>query len=46
MGRSYCKEKLANYKVPAVLVFREAIPKTQTGKFAKKILKQQEEAME
>lgn len=41
--KDYCKAKLANYKVPAVVVFREAIPKTQTGKIAKKMLKQQEE---
>ncbi len=41
--KDYCKEKMAKYKVPSIVVFREGIPKTQTGKIAKKILRQQEE---
>jgi len=43
--RDYCKANIAGYKVPAIVVFREQIPKTQTGKPAKKILKQQEEEL-
>jgi len=43
--KDYCKANIAGYKVPAVVVFREQIPKTQTGKIAKKILKQQEEEL-
>lgn len=42
--KAYCLENIAKYKVPAIVVFRDQIPKTQTGKIAKKILKQQEEA--
>jgi len=41
--KDYCREKMAIYKVPSIVVFREGIPKTQTGKIAKKILRQQEE---
>ncbi len=41
--KAHCSENIARYKVPAIVVFRDQIPKTQTGKIAKKILKKQEE---
>lgn len=40
--KEYCKEKLARYKVPSMVVIRKDLPKTQTGKVQKKILKEQE----
>lgn len=34
----YCKGKLANYKVPRIVEFRDALPKTGSGKINKKLL--------
>ncbi|KAF4360527.1 hypothetical protein F8388_000826 [Cannabis sativa] len=35
----YCREKLPHYMVPKVVVFRDELPKTSTGKIQKFILK-------
>jgi len=35
---SYCREKLASFKVPKVVEFRDELPKSSTGKIAKKLL--------
>jgi len=34
----YCKDKLANYKIPRLIEFREDLPKTPTGKVLKRKL--------
>jgi long-chain acyl-CoA synthetase len=36
---SYCKERLAAYKYPRLVEFREALPKTATGKVLKRALR-------
>ena len=36
---SYCKEKLAAYKYPRIVEFRDALPKTATGKILKRELR-------
>jgi len=36
---AYCKEKLAAYKYPRLVEFREALPKTATGKILKRELR-------
>ncbi len=35
---NYCKDKLANYKIPRLIEFREDLPKTPTGKVLKRKL--------
>ncbi len=40
---AYCKEKLANYKVPKVFEFREELPKSLVGKVLRRVLRQEEE---
>ncbi|GAK03068.1 long-chain-fatty-acid-CoA ligase [Geomicrobium sp. JCM 19037] len=35
---SYCKEKLASYKVPKAIEFLEELPKTAVGKILKREL--------
>lgn len=35
----YCQERLANYKLPKMVEFMEALPKTSTGKILKRALK-------
>lgn len=32
---SYCRKRLANYKVPRIIEFRESLPKTSSGKIKK-----------
>ena len=32
---AYCRERMANYKVPREVEFRESLPKTRTGKIAR-----------
>jgi long-chain acyl-CoA synthetase len=39
----FCKEKLAPYKVPKLVEFRESIPKSAVGKILRKILREEEE---
>jgi acyl-CoA synthetase (AMP-forming)/AMP-acid ligase II len=38
---TYCKERLAGYKAPTSVEFREAIPRTATGKIQKFKLRQE-----
>ena len=40
----FCKEKLAPYKVPKLIEFRESIPKSAVGKILRKVLREEEEA--
>ena len=35
----YCREHLAGYKIPRSVAFVDKLPKTDTGKILKKILK-------
>jgi long-chain acyl-CoA synthetase len=37
--RAYCREKLAPYKVPARVAFRDTLPKTMVGKVLRRVLK-------
>ncbi len=39
---AYCKSKLAAYKVPTAVEFRESLPKTVVGKILRKILREEE----
>jgi long-chain acyl-CoA synthetase len=41
---AFCKEKLATYKVPKLVEFRDALPKSAVGKTLRKILRAEEEA--
>jgi len=41
---AFCKEKLAAYKVPKLVEFRESLPKSAIGKVLRKILREEEEA--
>jgi long-chain acyl-CoA synthetase len=36
---SYCKERVAAYKYPRIVEFRDALPKTATGKILKRELR-------
>ncbi|MGE5253994.1 MAG: AMP-binding enzyme, partial [Planctomycetaceae bacterium] len=40
----FCKEKLAAYKVPKLVEFRDALPKSAIGKILRKVLRAEEEA--
>jgi long-chain acyl-CoA synthetase len=40
----FCKERMANYKYPRVIEFLDEIPKTPTGKFLRRELRQEAEA--
>jgi long-chain acyl-CoA synthetase len=40
----FCRTKLAAYKVPKVVEFRETIPKSAVGKILRKILRDEEVA--
>jgi long-chain acyl-CoA synthetase len=40
----FCKEKLAPYKVPKLVEFRESIPKSAVGKILRKALRDEEDA--
>lgn len=39
--QEFCKERMASYKAPRQVEFREDLPKTVTGKVAKKALKEE-----
>jgi long-chain acyl-CoA synthetase len=41
---SFCRQKLAAYKVPKLVEFRESLPKSAIGKILRKILRQEETA--
>ena len=38
----FCKQKLASYKVPKIVEFRDVIPKSAVGKILRKILRDEE----
>jgi acyl-CoA synthetase (AMP-forming)/AMP-acid ligase II len=38
---SYCRERLAAYKVPAIIEFRETLPKTSVGKILRRAIKEE-----
>ncbi len=40
----FCKQKLAVYKVPKIVEFRDELPKSAVGKILRKILREEEEA--
>lgn len=40
---SFCREKLAAYKAPKIVEFRETLPKSTVGKVLRKILREEEE---
>jgi long-chain acyl-CoA synthetase len=40
--RAFCKEHLAPYKVPTQVEFRSDLPKTQVGKFLRRVLVEEE----
>ena len=39
---AYCKEKLAAYKIPKLIEFRDEVPRTPTGKALRRILRDEE----
>jgi long-chain acyl-CoA synthetase len=39
----YCRERLANYKIPRHVVFRESLPRGGTGKVVKRLLRKEME---
>ncbi|RPJ42319.1 MAG: hypothetical protein EHM27_03230, partial [Deltaproteobacteria bacterium] len=39
---NFCRQNLAKYKVPTRVEFREALPKSSSGKILRRILRQQE----
>jgi long-chain acyl-CoA synthetase len=41
---SFCKERLAAYKVPRKVEFRKELPKTMIGKILRRVLQEEEEA--
>ncbi|MBI5586548.1 MAG: AMP-binding protein, partial [Deltaproteobacteria bacterium] len=41
---NFCKERLAAYKVPKQVEFRETLPKSAVGKILRKVLRDEEEA--
>ncbi|MBW2561233.1 MAG: AMP-binding protein [Deltaproteobacteria bacterium] len=40
---SFCREKLAHYKVPAIIEFRGELPKTDVGKVSRRELREESE---
>ncbi|MDL2280050.1 long-chain fatty acid--CoA ligase, partial [Desulfovibrio sp. OttesenSCG-928-G11] len=41
---SWCRERLANYKVPRMVEFRDELPKTLVGKILRRVLRAEEES--
>jgi acyl-CoA synthetase (AMP-forming)/AMP-acid ligase II/ABC-type nitrate/sulfonate/bicarbonate transport system permease component len=41
----FCRERLANFKLPKVIEFRDSLPRSRTGKVAKRELKTIEEGL-
>ena len=39
---SFCKDNLANYKVPAAVNFVKELPKSATGKILKRVLRDED----
>ena len=42
--RQYCRQKLAPYKVPKHIEFRDGLPKSMVGKVLRRVLAQEERA--
>ncbi len=42
--RAYCKDKLAPYKIPTIIEYKEDLPRTAVGKVSRKDLRQSEAA--
>jgi long-chain acyl-CoA synthetase len=42
--RAYCRDRLAPYKVPAAVEFREDLPKTMVGKVLRRVLVEETKA--
>jgi long-chain acyl-CoA synthetase len=40
---AFCRQKLANYKVPKQIEFRKELPKTIVGKVLRRVLREEEE---
>lgn len=40
---AWCRERLANYKVPRTVEFRDELPKTMVGKILRRVLRTEEE---
>ncbi len=40
--RAYCRERLAGYKVPKYVEFRDSLPKTLVGKVLRRVLSKDE----
>jgi len=38
---AYCRERLANFKVPRKVIFRESLPRSGTGKILKRLLRKE-----
>ncbi len=36
--KEFCSERLAEYKIPRIVEFRDALPKNSTGKILKRLL--------
>jgi len=41
---AYCRERVAPFKVPATIVFRETLPKSLIGKVLRRALAEEERA--
>jgi len=41
---AFCRERLARFKVPKLVEFRERLPKTPIGKVLRRVLMEEEEA--
>jgi long-chain acyl-CoA synthetase len=41
--KKFCEERLAPYKVPKQVEFRSELPKTQVGKFLRRVLVEEEQ---
>ena len=39
---AFCRQKLASFKVPRLIEFREELPKTMVGKVLRRILREEE----
>jgi len=38
---AFCRERLANYKIPRRVVFRAALPRNASGKVLKRVLREE-----
>ena len=42
--RNFCRQRLAKYKVPEIIEFRDELPKTFVGKVLRRVLREEEQA--